>query len=173
MSNSEICRSLDGSKTKFPSEACVDAFHFNDSGLRALTTDAKNAKVRVLDLTESKITDDGLHALAALANLERLYLTSITRITDAGILAVCKCTSLRELCILDTGATDDGLQQLLKLPHLECLRVGSHDMDGSGLAHLHAHPALRFLGLDIHYNDQSRACASNLQAARPDLVISW
>lgn len=170
MSEHDICQSLDGSQTEFPVETIVAGHHFIDADLHALGT---NQLVRVLDLTESKITDDGFNRQVSLPSLERLYLTSIVRMTDRGLSSVCKCASLKELCILDTSMTDEGLHHILSLPQLECLRLGSDGMDGSGLVHLHSHPKLRCLALDIHCSDESRGFVDSLQATRPNLVINW
>ena len=163
-------RSLDGSETIFPDFASIDGYRFTDQDLESL---ASNNKIEVLDITESRVTDAGLEVLKTLANLKWLYVTSIPRISDKGLQSIVECPSISELCILDTGVTDNGLQHLIALSKLECLRVGSYEMDGSGLLHLKSLPELRYLELDIDFNERSKQFADELQSAKPELRICW
>jgi len=81
----EFYRGFDGSEIPFP---VVQGSRFNDEDLKALRS---SAEVRVLDLTESRVTDEGLAVLGTLPNLEWLYLTSVSRVTGAGLRSIAQC----------------------------------------------------------------------------------
>jgi len=74
-------------------------------------------QLRRLDVSGSKITDEGAKRLSRLKNLESLNLSG-TKITDEGVRALASLNQLRELNFSDTGVTGrgvDGIQNLRSL----------------------------------------------------------
>ncbi|MFP6768392.1 MAG: twin-arginine translocase subunit TatC, partial [Planctomycetaceae bacterium] len=127
---------------------------FTDEHLRRL---AGFKKLRVLDLRNSSITDDGLTALVSLTNLQVLNLAD-TKITNAGLETLAGLKTLKTLLIsspeIDDGAmasitshsglevlnlvgtriSDDGLEKLDRLKTLQSLFLSGNDITDKGLA---------------------------------------
>ncbi|MBC8873173.1 MAG: hypothetical protein H8E44_27380 [Planctomycetes bacterium] len=71
------------------------------------------AKLAVLDLLDTYVTDDGLKHLTGLTNLSHLSLSG-TPVTDDGLRHLTGLTSLRSLDVCDTQVTDEGVMELLE-----------------------------------------------------------
>lgn len=163
-------RGLGGTETSMPVDCIVLAYDFTDADLSVLH---EKPKLLLLDLTESKITDAGLEFIPTIPRLERLYLTSVIRVTDTGLKFVAKSQSLKELCLLDTSVSDEGLRHLKELKSLEKLRIGSWYMSGAGLAHLIGMESLSYLSLSVEFNEVNQKRVSDLKAANPALLVNW
>jgi hypothetical protein len=85
-----------------------------DDGLAEV---ARHGELRRLTLNYTQITDDGLAHLEGLRGLILLELPG-TRITDAGLVHLNKMVSLQYLDLRDTGVTDTGLGYLKGMPRL-------------------------------------------------------
>ena len=82
-------------------------------------TEADLGKVTSLNLSDTKITDEGLKEVAKLQQIELLYLER-TQITDAGLMEVAKLQKLSGLDLTGTKTTDAGLAEVvIALP--ECV----------------------------------------------------
>jgi hypothetical protein len=75
-----------------------------------------------LDLNESRISDEGLQAIAGNQNLLWIDLRD-TRITDEGVKTLSNCKSLVEVNLNGTRISDNAIDHLLGLPNLLCLRL--------------------------------------------------
>lgn len=74
-----------------------------DTGVALVVSRGQNLRTLALDGTQ--ITDAAVRTVAENApNLERLYVGS-TAVTDKGVLQLCCCTSLREVCLFGTRVT--------------------------------------------------------------------
>jgi uncharacterized membrane protein/mono/diheme cytochrome c family protein/YHS domain-containing protein len=98
--------------------ASVAGTNFGDAQLEKLLPFAAN--VRWLDLAGTAITDAGIHHLAAMQNLTRVYLQR-TAITDASLTELGKLSQLEYLNLYGTPVTDEGLAALKSLPQLRQL----------------------------------------------------
>ena len=79
----------------------------------------KMVNLKKLNLSETAITDNGIHAITQLQELEYLNLFG-TEVTDAGIAKLKTLTQLRKLYLWDSKATQAGVDALQKeLPSLE------------------------------------------------------
>jgi len=96
--------------------ASIAGTNFGDAQLAKLVPLGPN--IRWLDLAGTRVTDDGLAALASLPNLTRLHLER-TPITDAGLAAAASLASLEYLNLYGTMISDAGLESLRKLPKLK------------------------------------------------------
>jgi hypothetical protein len=91
--------------------------------------------LRAINLTESKISDNGLKMLCELQSLESLAV-SCTGITDSGLDELIHLIDLRELDLSLTAVSDDGLLKLSSLRTLEELRLASTGISEEGIVHL-------------------------------------
>lgn len=87
-----------------------------------------------LNGTTTKITDEGLAALASLPQLEDLDFNSAPLITDAGLAEVAKLTKLLKLNLKATKITDTGLEPLKSLRKLETLDLTGTQVTPAGAA---------------------------------------
>lgn len=78
--------------------------------------------LRWLRLDGCQITDDNVHYLVSIPDLETLYVSD-TRISDAGLDQICSIRTLKKLTIDGTPITDKGLGSLRELPNLEELSL--------------------------------------------------
>lgn len=124
-------------------------YTINDGGLAHL----KNFKrLRSLDLTYMDITDEDLHEVKGLTDLETLLLFSDSRVTDAGMKNLGGLRSLRVFILGSSPAhrnqiTDEGLAYLAGLTKLETLSVSQSLVTDAGLVHLKNLTNLGWLGL--------------------------
>jgi Leucine-rich repeat (LRR) protein len=68
--------------------------------------------LRNLSIRHTPISDGALKYLEPLTNLEELDVGGVTRITDAGILHICKLTNLSKLNLEGTQVTAEGVLRL-------------------------------------------------------------
>ena len=116
-----------------------------DDGLKEIVN---LTNLQSLSLGGCKVTDRGIKELANFKRLEALDL-SITRITDAGLKDLAKIKSLRTLNLGDTEITDAGLNELVAIEGLETLILGVKNVTDAGMKQLAKMKKLRVL--DISY----------------------
>lgn len=105
------------------------------------------AKIRELNLYYAEwITDQGLTAIANWKSLRRLNLRG-TRISDGTLEAVSHLTGIEALDIANTPVTDNGLEHLITLVNLKELAMGGGRRSGGSLQVLRMLPALTHLDL--------------------------
>jgi hypothetical protein len=119
----------------------IELSELKDSDLAKLAG-LKNLKI--LQIDDGLITDDGIKHLASLENLEHLRLRH-SPITDAGLAQLAKFPNLRWLNLPHADFTDAGLVELTKLPKLEFLRFSSKNVTDAGIAEIAKYPSLRIL----------------------------
>jgi hypothetical protein len=99
---------------------CFRNCPINDASLVAL--DACR-ELQSIDLSGSRITDEGLAALRKMGHLTQLYLRD-TQITDAAVDGLLECPSLEKLDLSGCpGLTEVGVLRVLQLPHLTDLEM--------------------------------------------------
>lgn len=86
-------------------------------------------------LTGRRVTDSTLDLLGELKDLRHLELSD-TRVTDDGIRRLRHLTGLRSLYLDGVAITDEGLSSLVSLKDLECLVFMDTRITGTGLAGL-------------------------------------
>jgi hypothetical protein len=102
--------------------------------------------LRAVNLTESKVTDEGLKQLSEVLTLESLVLSG-TEITDAGLQRISALVDLKELDLSLTLVSDDGLPRLTGLKALEELRLCATGVSEEGIVSLLKLQNLKFLDL--------------------------
>jgi hypothetical protein len=116
----------------------------DDDGMAAL---ARLANLSILDLCQTKITDRGLEPLSQLTNLEELNLAR-TKVGNAGLPRLKNLNSLTCLELSETSVTDAGLSSLTSLKKLKFLGLKKTRITNAGLSTLVRMPSLRKLVLD-------------------------
>jgi hypothetical protein len=107
---------LSESEPWLQANASIAGTDFGDAELARMAPLAAN--LRWLDLSGTKISDAALCQVAAMPNLERLYLQK-TAITDLGLKSIQPLANLRYLNLYGTAVSDDGLTTLRALPNLK------------------------------------------------------
>ena len=104
----------------------------SDEGLLVIRT---IPRLKCLILDETAITDDGIAHLGAARSLEALYIAR-TRITDHGLTYLRGLTGLRTLFVDGTAITDAGLRELSSLKSLKQLSVRETRISDTAVAAL-------------------------------------
>jgi internalin A len=97
-------------------------------------------------LYAEQITDLGLNAIKAWTNLKRLNVRG-TRISDPTLAIIGKLTQLESLDIANTGVTEAGLDALVPLTHLKHLAIGRSRFSDDALSVLRLLTTLESLDL--------------------------
>ena len=115
-----------------PVSVAMSGVTVGDEHLEAI---GKLESLKVLDLRETGITDDGLKSLNNLTNLERLNLVG-TPVSDEGLAALVPLSGLKTLLLSSTSVTDEGLEHVAKLTNLERLNLIGTTITDEGLKHI-------------------------------------
>jgi internalin A len=99
-----------------------------------------------LDLSHTRITDEGLKELKGFKDLTVLMLAD-TMVTDAGLQELSDLKSLTILELTRTSTTDVGLKQLSGLTALKCLILNETSITDAGLKEFGGLPKLELLEL--------------------------
>jgi hypothetical protein len=108
---------------------------------------AGRTEVRQLDLSYTKVTNEGLKVVAGLRGLTHLRL-DVTEVTDAGVKRLTALPKLEWLDLYRTAVTDDALAALAGMQRLRDLSLGATAVTDAGVKRLAALPHLRSLFLD-------------------------
>lgn len=101
--------------------------------------------LRILKLSSTKITDEGLQVLDALPKLEQLSLSHQT--TNKGLKRLQSLKRLRALELHRAKVTDSGLTALEGLPQLEMLDLSNSNVTDAGIKTLIRVKSLKYLDL--------------------------
>ena len=110
-------------------------------------SDSDRDQITELDFTRSKLNDAGLEHIGKCTNLQRLWLQS-TNVTDVGLINLETLSELTELRLSGTRVTDNGLRHLAKLLNLQQLWLTRTRVSDAGLQKLTALNKLQILVLD-------------------------
>ncbi|MEX2359293.1 MAG: hypothetical protein WEE51_13275, partial [Pirellulaceae bacterium] len=125
-------------------------------------------KLRWLDLTGTRVTDQGISELAELGNLNDLSLAA-TVMTDESLATIGKLTRLEELDLSGTRVTDEGLRHLRGLTELKILRLAATRIGDAGLAHLAECRKLQMV--DVRQSQVTPQAVERLRQAVPGVEI--
>ena len=153
-----VCMKWRRSSQQYPVLQFVKPFYnkIGDRGCLALSESCKS--LRFLHLEQCDITDTGLRALAKLSSLFELWLQRLTAVTSDGLQALGALTQLNNLLLfgLCRGAEQHGINLafVTKFKCLRELRVIYSKITDTGLAGLVGTSSLTALGLDGHGGDR-------------------
>jgi hypothetical protein len=115
-----------------------------DDGIKRLAM-LEDLRVLHLDAVRS-VSDRGMKSLAPIKSLVELHVSS-PLITDEGISHLARCDTLCKLFISQTTLDDNGLRELAKLPRLQFLDISGTRITNAGLGDIKQFPALEHLSL--------------------------
>jgi hypothetical protein len=128
--------------------------------------------LRVLALSDSSLTDEGLKALSKLRNLEQLVLHEGQGFSDKGLAYLEGMNRLQSLQ-LGTGIntiTDDGLDFLKGMKNLEVLNIRGWQITEKGWGKLRAMQKLKIL--TVGRDDYDQSTLARMKSALPHLRIT-
>ena len=130
----------------------VSLNYSDDSGEREenenLSDDAlqhlpKLPDLRVLLLCDTQATDSSMVHLAALSNLEYLYMWDVSQVSDKGVLSLAELKELRKIHISNSLITDESMRVFATLPKIETLNLQGNRFSNDALMHISAASSLR------------------------------
>jgi Leucine-rich repeat (LRR) protein len=89
-----------------------------------------------LDLSHTRITDEGLLRLKSAAKIVDLNLFYVEQITDQGMTAIKNWTNLKRLNVRGTRISDGTLEILSRMPQLEALDIANTQISDDGYDYL-------------------------------------
>ncbi len=164
-----------------------------DTDLRRL---AQLPNLTYLDLSLTRITDQGMQELKGLTGIVDLNLRYAEYVTDEGLAAIkgwrklkrlnvhgakisdttlehiAGITSLENLNIGSAMVTDIGLERLTSLPNLKELTIGGNKLTDAGLQALRQMPGLTFLDLGGRQGTDANVWAVRMSDVGLDAVLS-
>ena len=164
-----------------------------DTDLRRL---AENPEITTLDLSLTRVTDEGMAELKGLRNVTDLNLYFAEYVTDQGVAAIKDWKKLKRLNLhgtkssdtalehiagiaslesLDVGSTlmtDVGLERLTTLPNLKELTMGGNELGDAGLQALRQLPSLTYLDLSGRQGTDKNVWTIVMSTAGLDAVLS-
>jgi hypothetical protein len=141
----------------------------SDQGMQEL----KNAP-GIVDLNlhyAEQITDEGMSAVKGWKKLRRLNLQG-TKITDTTLEHVSGISSLESLNISNVQVTDVGIERLAALPNLKELTMGGNKLTDVGVQALRQIPALTYLDLSGRQGTDSNLWAVSMSEQGLSAVLS-
>ncbi len=90
-------------------------------------------KLERLDLSHTRITDEGMHNLKSATGIRELKLTYAEQITDQGMRAIRDWTMLRRLDVRGTRISNGTLEIVGHLPRLEALDIANTQVTDNGM----------------------------------------
>ena len=108
---------------------------------------ARLPKLERLDLSHTRITDEGMLNLKPATGIRELNLFYAELITDQGMSAIRNWTMLRRLNVRGTRIANGTLEIVSHLPHLEALDIANTQLTDNGLEVLTALTALKELAI--------------------------
>jgi hypothetical protein len=135
-----------GGRVTFHYEYLEEALPYPLTRLRDLLGEDYFGYVRVVNCSDTPITDAGLEHLQELSNLQALWLNN-SQITDAGLEHLKGLTKLEVLWLDDTRITDAGLGHIKGLTNLKKLRLNNIRITDGGLECLRESTKLKDLDL--------------------------
>jgi Leucine-rich repeat (LRR) protein len=154
--------------SRLPQLERLDLSHtrITDEGLLRLKSAPKIVDLNLF-YTE-QITDQGMTAVRAWHNLKRLNVRG-TRISDGTLEMVSRMPQLEALDIANTQFTDDGLDYLITLVNLRELSLGGSRLSDKALETLRLLPTLTYL--DLGSADGRRSSRRRGRSGMPDKTV--
>lgn len=128
-------------------------------------------KLRLFNMPDSKLTDNGLAVIGGMTQLENLVIPSHQNITDAGVAKLDNLTNLRLLNLTRTKITDASMPVIAKNKYLEKLFLSYTGITDAAIPYLKQLTGLQ--RLDIQGIAITQAGLAQLKAAFPNTRIVY
>jgi len=123
----------------------------------------------LLDLSGTRLTDEGLGHIAGLKEIEHLSVSN-THVGNSGMKYIARLEKVIRLDFSETRVTDDGLRQLQNLINLEQLSLDGTNVSDAGLKSLHNLKKLS--SLELSNTSVTEEGVTSLLQKLPGLEIS-
>jgi internalin A len=117
------------------------------------------------------VTDEGLAAIKGWKKLKRLVLHG-TKVSDTSLEHIAGITSLETLDLGSVMLTDVGLERLTVLPNLKALTIGGNELGDAGLQALRQMPGLTFLDISGRQGTDSNVWAISMSDVGLEAVLT-
>jgi internalin A len=117
------------------------------------------------------VTDEGLAAIKDWKKLKRLNLHG-TKVSDTTLEHISGITTLESVNVGSAMITDVGIERLVSLPNLKELTMGGNELGDAGLQALRQIPGLTYLDLSGRQGTDSNIWAINLSDVGLDAVLT-
>ena len=117
------------------------------------------------------VTDEGLAAIKDWKKLKRLNLHG-TKVSDTTLEHISGITTLEALNVGSAMITDVGIERLVSLPNLKELTIGGNELGDAGLQALRQFPALTYLDLSGRQGTDSNIWAISISDVGLDAVLT-
>jgi internalin A len=117
------------------------------------------------------VTDEGLAAIKNWKKLKRLNIHG-TKTSDTTLEHISGITTLESLNVGSAMVTDVGLERLTSLPNLKELTMGGNELGDAGLQALRQMPTLRYLDLSGRQGTDSNVWSISMSDVGLDAVLS-
>ena len=117
------------------------------------------------------VTDEGLAAIKDWKKLKRLNLHG-TKVSDTTLEHISGITTLESVNVGSAMITDVGIERLASLPNLKELTMGGNELGDAGLQALRQIPGLTFLDLSGRQGTDSNIWAINMSDVGLDAVLT-
>ncbi len=144
--------------------------NINDEWLEQLARNEQLQLLHSLNLSDSRVTDEGVQLLKTSVHLSLLDLSN-TNISDASLEYLKELTKLSELKLSNTKISDVGLESLEELNQLQHLLINNTLITDSGLEYLAGFHQLRFLNIDD--TKVTREGVERFKKALPECNLYW
>ena len=128
-------------------------------------------KLRLFNMPDSKLTDNGLTVIGGMTQLENLVIPSHQNITDAGVAKLGNLTNLRVLNLTRTKVTDASMPVIAQNKSLEKLFLSYTGITDTAIPYLKQLHGLQ--RLDIQGTAITQAGLEQLKAAFPNTRIVY
>jgi Leucine-rich repeat (LRR) protein len=128
-------------------------------------------KLKVLNMPDSKLTDNGLTVIGGMTQLENLVIPSHQNITDAGVAKLSNLTNLNVLNLTRTNITDASMPVIAQNQGLEKLFLSFTNITDAAVPHLKQLTGLQ--RLDIQGRGITQEGFAELKAALPNTHIVY
>jgi hypothetical protein len=128
-------------------------------------------KLRVLNMPDSKLTDNGLTVIGGMTQLENLVIPSHQNITDAGVAKLGNLKNLNLLNLTRTNITDASMPLIAQNTGLEKLFLSFTNITDAAIPHLKQLNGLQ--RLDIQGQGVTQEGFTELKAALPNTQIIY
>jgi Leucine-rich repeat (LRR) protein len=128
-------------------------------------------KLRVLNMPDSRLTDNGLAVIGGMTQLENLVIPSHPNVTDAGVAKLGNLKNLRVLNLTRTNITDASMPIIAQNQALEKLFLSFTGITDAAIPHLKQLTGLQ--RLDIQGQGITQEGFAELEAALPNAFIVY
>lgn len=109
----------------------------------------KLSELRTLLLADTQVTDDTIHHLSRLKKMDRLYMWSASKVSDAGVKHLEPLKKMRYLHLSESKITDESMKVFATWPNIEGLSLQKNTFTNEALRNIGNATTLRQISLGL------------------------